>query len=325
MSPQPHHRRSRSATLALAAALCALAGCAGASDGATGPNPPTPAGAKGLLVATIEGVAQTADSATVTAVATPAIAGGIKISGTFQPGASGHLMTLNLYNIDKPGTYPLGVNPTIYGGYVTYSRVGGATWHTPLSGESGEVVITAISATRIAGTFHFFATPFPLTPATGTRLVTLGRFDVPLAGTVKPVPANTGAILFASIDGLLYNSAFASLIRSGTSHTITTSNTSYSVAFILSGITGPGVYPISLAPPSRSVVVDRGTDSPAGTHCCWGPVVGDSGSITVTSLTADRMIGTFTAKLLPRAGTAAAAPLMITNGSFNLGFVDSPP
>jgi hypothetical protein len=324
MSPLPRNGRPLRRLVALAVATCTLAGCASSSDGSTGPNL-TPTGATGLLAATIDGAAQTADSSTVRAVATPAIAGGIKIAGTFLAGVNTHLMTINLYNIDKPGTYPLGVNPTVYGGYVTDSRTSGATWQTPLSGESGEVVITAISATRIAGTFHFFATPFTGTPATGTRSVTLGRFDVPVAGTVKPVPANTGAILFASIDGLLYNAAHASLIKSGAIHTVISMNTSYKVSLLLSGITGPGTYPIALAPPNRNIIVEGGTDSPAGTHCCWGPVVGDSGSVTITSLTADRMRGTFTVKLLPRAGTAATAPMMITNGTFDLGFVDSPP
>lgn len=53
------------------------------------------------------------------------------------------------------------------------------TWSPRPSGGSGQVVVTSISSTSVAGTFEF--TGPPLTPGTsGTRTVTVGRFVVPV-------------------------------------------------------------------------------------------------------------------------------------------------
>jgi hypothetical protein len=46
------------------------------------------------------------------------------------------------------------------------------------SGQSGEIRLTRLTPTRASGTFTFIAIPFQGTPATGTRTVSSGTFDV---------------------------------------------------------------------------------------------------------------------------------------------------
>jgi hypothetical protein len=46
------------------------------------------------------------------------------------------------------------------------------------TGQSGVIRLTRLTPTRATGTFTFTAIPFPGTPATGTRTVSNGTFDV---------------------------------------------------------------------------------------------------------------------------------------------------
>jgi hypothetical protein len=66
-------------------------------------------------------------------------------------------LTVTLTNIDAPGTYPLGVNLTGFGGTATVGQRSDG-WGTPLrgaAGDAGSVVVTSRTATRIKGTFSF--------------------------------------------------------------------------------------------------------------------------------------------------------------------------
>ena len=45
------------------------------------------------------------------------------------------------------------------------------------------------------------------------------------------------------------------------------------------------------------------------------------GVVSVTSLTADRIVGTFELTLVPQVGSSADGPLVLTNGSFDLGLL----
>jgi hypothetical protein len=51
-------------------------------------------------------------------------------------------------------------------------------------------------------------------------------------------------------------------------------------------------------------------------NCCWGGA-GETSSVTITSLTATRVAGTFSANL-PAIGGSASGPMVITNGEFDL-------
>jgi hypothetical protein len=92
-------------------------------------------------------------------------------------GSTTYGMTFTILNITGPGTFSLNNAPS-NGNQVIASNINQSGWATGQTGGTGSVVITAFSATHIAGTFSFDATPIPGTPATGTLHVTNGSFDL---------------------------------------------------------------------------------------------------------------------------------------------------
>ena len=79
-------------------------------------------------------------------------------------------------------------------------------------------------------------------------------------------------------------------------------------------IDAPGTYPLSSTVPLRRFSVQR-IGSGGGS---WGGTAADQGTITVTAISPTRMTGTFSGTLQPGPGTGA--PLVITNGSFDVRF-----
>jgi len=78
---------------------------------------------------------------------------------------------------------------------------------------------------------------------------------------------------------------------------------------------------------SRSVgTTNIGATSPTNALYTVGPalwvasVVGGSGSVTITALTANSVTGTFSLVLIPQSGTTATGNRTVTNGSFSLTF-----
>jgi len=88
----------------------------------------------------------------------------------------------------------------------------------------------------------------------------------------------------------------------------------YSLVIGIGNATGPGTHNLSLTAggDGSSLIVGTATTG-------YGTAfTGGSGSITITSLTANRIVGTFSGTLPPSSGSAAA--LVITNGSFDVTF-----
>ena len=74
------------------------------------------------------------------------------------------------------GVYPLSYqNPS--GSIAIVTNTAGAGWSTAVSGGTGTLTITALTATHLAGTFVFDA-PSTTGSANGTLHVTNGKFDV---------------------------------------------------------------------------------------------------------------------------------------------------
>ncbi|RPJ45122.1 MAG: hypothetical protein EHM19_05760 [Candidatus Latescibacterota bacterium] len=272
------------------------------------------------MSATVDGAAWAAIASNLKAEADDEVPGGIEIGGTGGGGLDSRRMTINLYNISSPGTYPLGVTATIFGGYATFARTNGAIWHTALNGGAGEVVVTDLTASRIRGNFSFEGSPFPFTPATGTIVVASGSFDVPIEGTVLPVPDGIGSTLRATFDGAMYNASYVAVTGVAAGNwVISTSTEAYTLTFYLSEVAGPGVYPIRFDTPFRTALVQAGVGAPPGMNCCWGANPGDTGDLTIETLTERRATGTFSARLVPQDGTSAAETLVIADGVFDVG------
>jgi hypothetical protein len=205
------------------------------------------------------------------------------------------------------------VGATIIGGFGILN-VGANQWTSPMD-YSGNLVITEISATRIKGTFAFAV--LPNGAAVGLRNVTEGTFDLPLTGTYSPPTDADGSSLVADT-GLVQELVAATI--SGTYNDSTLNvvaiTSRYTLSIFLKGINGPDTYALSGAPPFKSMSL--------GAHLTtlpidlWGGGPGDVGTVTITSITATRIRGTFVATLQPVAGPGATAPVAVS-GSFNLG------
>jgi hypothetical protein len=287
---------------------------------ACGDDPAAPDAGNSRMSARVDGTAWTSDPLPASDVVILALPGVYQIDGRRIAGGNSSAMTITLYNVRGPGTYPLGVGPTGVGGLAQYVEAGRG-WATPLSGASGSITVSTLSETAIAGTF-FFTGEAITGGATGTRSVTEGRFDFPVRsnGNVGPLPDNAGSRIGATIRGSAWNAAtVAASAPVANLLAISASNTFHTVSISLSGISGPGTYPLSSSAPSRSISVFGPAMDPQGSNCCWGPAPGSTGAVTITTRTATRVAGTFSANLQPLPGSSAAAPLVITNGTFDIG------
>ena len=222
------------------------------------------------------------------------------------------------YNLAGPGTYPVGVGPSVFGAVAQVAQVGKA-WSTPSTGAAGTVTITALTPTRIAGTFEFVAVPYLL--ATGNRTVTNGQFDLTMDGTaLQPLPAKAGSKVSASLGGSAWNAATVVALNSSGNVSFGASNDDYQLSFTLLGVSAPGTYAMSDTTYTRSVGVSPGPKGAPNGNCCWGFGTGQTGTITITSLDATRMAGTYELTLPATGGGSATVPIQITNGVFDVGF-----
>jgi hypothetical protein len=219
-------------------------------------------------------------------------------------------ITLTLYNIDEPGTYPLGVTGANFGGTGVISTTTGRSWSTPPSGAAGTVTLTTLNATRIAGTFAFNATPLG-GGATGTRVVTDGAFDLLLAanGNFGTLPDNQGSRMSGTVAGSPWTAATAFMTLTGGSLVVNASNDAYIIGVIKASFSGPGTYNVGLNPGDANV---SAVALPAGGQT-WA---GGTGTFTVSSLTATRLRGTLTATL---PGVGGGPSLSISNMEFDIG------
>ncbi len=163
--------------LALAAALSVtLAACGDDSGGPGGPGGPS----GNSMVATVGGIGFDPPSFGVvgTYVAAQQV---LNVTGTHTKDGVTTQVTINLLNVDGPGTYP--INPNFAGQFGQITKTTGlggtlSTWTTVLAPGTGTVEITALDNDGAAGTFTFTGQAAPGTAATGQLTATSGSFDV---------------------------------------------------------------------------------------------------------------------------------------------------
>jgi hypothetical protein len=292
------------------ALLLALAACK--SDSATGPG-----GTDGLpaFTAKIDGTAWQATFAVTAQNPTPGL---YSITATRTTGSNAYTMVFALYNIRGPGTYALGVAPNVFGGTAQLSQAPSSGWATPLNGVAGEIVITTLTATRMVATFQFTAEPI-LSGTTGTKVVTEGKLDIPVAGTGGVAPDNAGSRVTGSVGGAFSAAgATATITNVGGSNpifTLVANNSVRGLSISLANMTGPGTYALSATTPIRTIGVTGTTGNLLATWASQG--AGGSGSVTISSLTATRIAGTFNATLVPLGGGATGN--LTVSGTFDMG------
>jgi len=145
-------------------------GCGGSdSSASTDPNANGSAGVtNGTFTATINGTNWSA----VGKVAVTRSASIISIAG----GSLSYVVSFGTGTANVAGVFPLTyLNPS--GALAIVSNTSGASWSTALPGGTGTLTITALTATRVAGTFVFDA-PSASGSGNGTLHVTNGKFDV---------------------------------------------------------------------------------------------------------------------------------------------------
>lgn len=233
---------------------------------------------------------------------------GASLSGTTQG------MAISLSRITGPGQYLLGMNiGTGSGGIVTYTN-GTASYSTRLDGAAGTINITEISSTAVAGTFEF--TAHPTVGSAPHVTVTNGQFRAPLSqGFQVATQEQRGSSITATFGGALTGPFVGATVgRAGAPATLITmngNNLTYTVSLALSNVAATGAVPLQETLPIRSVTVMRNGETGR-----WGGTANDVGTLTVTSLTATRIQGTFSGTLAPTLG--AVGDLQITNGQFDI-------
>jgi len=279
------------------------------------------------FTAVINGKAWAAEPIGVTARPNAGVPGGWVIVGSQTAGGVSTGLTIDLNAIGAPGSYPLGVGLGVFGGSASVGEgmagSGASTrWETALDGLAGTINITTLGGGRIVATFEFLGVPDKRNTVGGTRMVTQGRIDLPYMGTLSPVPDDVGSKVSAKLGGMPYN-AWAVNVRlmdfmGGAGVAIDSHSSLNGIDLMMVGVTAPGSYPISNGAPQRSITVGRnGGDA---SSCCWGQNAGgDTGTIVITSLTPTRVKGTFSGTLQPQPGKPATAPLVITDGVFDVG------
>ncbi len=284
-----------------------------ACGGGSGNNAGGGGGGSGAMTASIEGQSFSADQSSSALASTSATVSVYTLTGSHVSGQTYQTLVVSLYNITGPGTYPLGVNSSNFGGIGTFGENQGA-WVTPLNGTAGTIIVSSLTSSRIAGTFNF--TGSELANPSATRTVSNGAFDLAITGTPGTVQPYQGSTMKATLGGTAWIGATIVVIAKtggvysfgGSSQTGGAGLGLSNVSITLSGVTAPGTYQLGPATGSTISATYAGTAYRSN-------FAGSSGSVVVSSVDANRMKGTFSGTF----GSGGASTLTVSNGTFDIG------
>lgn len=239
---------------------------------------------------------------------------------------------LLLYGIKGIGKYPLGTYSTVSGGFVQLNLPSGNGFNTPTTGAAGEVEITALSPTRIAGKF-FASTGGGATPLA----VTDGVFDLPLTDITHIAPNfsldSVGGFFRGTVEGTAFTAAGATAtlpsVRANRLALFAFNDApgfpSTEVNVFIENVTGPGTYALDdAALRYLSVSMRRYLSAPSIPAnslpiASWhSQQPGSSGTVTITSLTATRIVGIVTATIAAEPGSPVTRTVDVSF-TFDLG------
>ena len=96
-------------------------------------------------------------------------------------------------------------------------------------------------------------------------------------------------------------------------------STAYAFIVSIGNATGPGTHSFNLAAGGDGSSLIIGSSTTGGSAAGWGTAFnGGNGSVTITSLTSTRIVGTFTATAVSSSGSGGN--LVITNGQFDVTY-----
>jgi len=281
--------------------------------------------ASGYAIA-IDGAAFGASS--VTAVCSTPGPSIVTIVGVSVSGSSS--TSLGLTTLAQPGVHTIAAQQFTQGTLTVISGSSSSGFMAFQTLGRGTITITSISATAVAGSVDLVLVP--TSGATTSRAIT-GTFSVPITGggaacgpggtlpggttgggtSGGGTGAATTGTFTALIDGAGFSGALGlTAVHANNQVSISGSNNQYALQVIAAGVQGPGTYPISSSTATTVAL------SLVGTAQAWfaGPTLG-SGSVTITSLTATIVAGTFSVTVGPGGG-GASGNKVIASGVFNV-------
>jgi len=282
---------------------------AGCGDDSVGPGT-----SNNRMSATIDGQDWEADPSTVTVANYYWFwrQGTLSISG--RGISNDRSITLLLSFIHGPGTYPLGVGYESRGGGPGYVSEPPNSWRTPYNGEAGTVTITTRTDTRIAGSFEFDATQLPGT-APSTTLVRNGEFDITVSGGLPDLPTELSSTFSATLDGYPWNAAIMSATTADFAEFDLGGGTMESFFIRIFPKVHVEVGQTYGIPGQIDFQISRRCESSGA--CIWRSEGGpDTGSVTITEFTDERLVGTFQGSIPPRLG--GIEPMVVEDGQFNV-------
>ena len=118
----------------------------------------------------------------------------------------------------------------------------------------------------------------------------------------------------ATVSGTAWSALGQVIVRKPTSTSLamTAGSTTYAMTFTLLNVTGPGTTSLVSSPSNGSHVLIGATGGGWDTS-----VAGGTGSVTITTFTANHVIGTFS---FDAPATGSGSPLHVTAGVFDLTF-----
>jgi len=298
--------------------LCSLPCLVGCGGSVAGPG----GGGSGSMRATIDSQSWVADANAVQVSADAKAPGVLGVIGTHTTSASDYLtVQLALGYLTGPKTYPLDVNAgTNAGGSATVLDQQGSgvgIWATDLSGDRGSVTVTSMADGRFAGTFQFTAPPQLGSSVANTRTITNGSFDLPLPAAFQaPAADDYGSSLTATINGQPWNGATVTGLGDTSTGALSFGGTT--TGYLLNFTTSTPVQ-AGMTYDQTAMQVTASNLGASGMN--WGGG-GNVVSVAVPSLTAKRIIGTFSGTLagLP----SSLPPLSITGGAFDVRIDPTP-
>lgn len=247
--------------------------------------------------------------------------GGFDVMALDLFGPARFFVTMSVGHVIGVGTYPLtGELGPFEGGRASVSS-GSAFWFTNLTGGSGTLTISSATTTRIGGTFQFTAPPSA--GFGGTRQVTQGEFDLPIAGTgFEVTPLNAAFRVTVVADSVACVPRFMSVNGIPGDRLILSVSCldGQSLSIDLSGFTGVGSYALG-GGGTRTMSFSR---SASGLYQSFGGSnASSSGTVDVTTYVAGtsagttRIAGTFSATLPPMTANSGTIAVQVS-GSFDV-------
>jgi len=155
--------------------------------------------------------------------------------------------------------------------------------------------------------------------------VLLALICVGCSSTTEPTDTGSGTgttlangSMSATIDGVAWTAAAITATNSGGQVAIGATSSSLLSINLFFVVNGPGTYTVNSA--ISSFLVSQASTGAASTWTAVSGLAGSSGTVTFTTLTTTRAVGTFSGVVVANAGTAAVGTRTITNGRFDVRF-----